>query len=85
MVLLYSLITLPINREDPATRFSSVNVCTSLLLVYCEFRKMGSKALLVLVLFMATIILISAEIAPKDLDEKSDTNDGNSVQEFFNY
>ncbi|KAK7308602.1 hypothetical protein VNO77_42221 [Canavalia gladiata] len=37
---------------------------------------MGSKVLLILVMFMATILLISSEVAPKDLDEKFDTKDG---------
>ncbi|OIW17343.1 hypothetical protein TanjilG_22455 [Lupinus angustifolius] len=38
---------------------------------------MGSKALLVLVMFLATILLINAEAASKENEEKFDKNDGN--------
>ncbi|CAL0308399.1 unnamed protein product [Lupinus luteus] len=38
---------------------------------------MGSKALLVVVMFLATILLISAEVASKENDQKFDKKDGN--------
>ncbi|TKY69187.1 Glycine rich protein [Spatholobus suberectus] len=38
---------------------------------------MGSKALLVLVMLLASVLLLSAEVASNDVDEKFDKNDGN--------
>ncbi|KAG4906249.1 hypothetical protein AAZX31_20G010700 [Glycine max] len=38
---------------------------------------MGSKALLVLVMLLASVLLLSAEVASKDVDKKLDKNDGN--------
>ncbi|TKY69186.1 Glycine-rich protein [Spatholobus suberectus] len=38
---------------------------------------MGSKALLVLVMLLASVLLLLIEVASKDVDEKFDKNDGN--------
>ncbi|XP_027362715.1 nucleolar protein 3-like [Abrus precatorius] len=52
---------------------------------------MGSKGLLVLVMFTATILLISSEVAPNDFEENFDTKDvkhaANGVEEskFWGY
>ncbi|KAG4908852.1 hypothetical protein JHK87_054968 [Glycine soja] len=37
---------------------------------------MGSKALLVLVMFLASALILSAEVAPKNLDENFDAKHG---------
>jgi len=65
------------------TFFSSTNIRTSLQLFDIELGKMGSKALLVLVMLLASVLLLSAEVASKDVDKKLDKNDGNSFHEFF--
>lgn len=43
---------------------------------------MGSKVLLVVVMFMAAILLISAEVAANE-NENFNKKDGNSVHIFF--
>lgn len=44
---------------------------------------MGSKALLVLVVFLAFVLVLSGEVAPEDMDENFHANDGNSFHEKF--
>ncbi|KAK7273949.1 hypothetical protein RIF29_15017 [Crotalaria pallida] len=56
--------------------FTDLHLPTSLPLVRSEYSKMGSKTMLVLFVFLATIFLISANVAPKQDDEKFDQNDG---------
>jgi len=44
---------------------------------------MGSKAMLVLVMFLASALILSAEVAPKNLDENFDAKHGISFHEKF--
>lgn len=44
---------------------------------------MSSKVLLVLLMFLATILLISSEVAPDDAYQNFDKTDGNLIHNFF--
>ena len=81
--LVLSLFILPINREYSATSFSTTNISTCLELFHSELGKMGSKAMLVLVMFLASALILSAEVAPKNLDENFDAKHGISFHEKF--
>jgi hypothetical protein len=67
---------LPINTKHSTTSFSSINITTYKHISFKaseNLEKMNSKGLLFLAMLLASIILIFAESAPKDLDN----NDGN--------
>lgn len=76
-------LILPINREYSATSFSSTNIGTSFQSFHSELAKLSSKTLLVLVMFVAFVLVLFAEVAPKDMDENFHANDGNSFHEKF--
>lgn len=84
MVLSISSSPCPINREYSPTSFSSIHTYRyKFHTVIFEFgKKMTSKAFLVLLMFLASVLLISAEVAPKDVDGKLNKKDGNSVHDF---